>query len=257
MQIIESAKNYVYRLASGSLSPTQLELYCKKKSIDFSWVVEAGCHDGSDTVVFSKMPNVARVFAFEPDYTARKKAKERFIDEKYSNIDLSELGLMNQSGYARIKYHAGEKGSGNSHIELSPLKESDDDILITTLDEFFSQTSPRSGQGLMWLDVEGAAVNVFEGAPASLKTFNLIKVEVEFRKMNEFRTGNYKQVIDILEKSGFVMVRGTIHPGLFGDLIFVRKGSGKNVYISQVTMKLLFLLLHDGIYRLKNKISRF
>lgn len=52
--------------------------YLSSREINISWVVEAGCHDGEDTLKISRSLNPSRIIAFEPDEHARIRASQAY-----------------------------------------------------------------------------------------------------------------------------------------------------------------------------------
>ena len=69
-KIVRSSVDWYY-LFLGNMDVIEI---AKRRSIDIDWILEAGCHDGSDTVVLSNYFQPDRYLAFEPDATARIKA---------------------------------------------------------------------------------------------------------------------------------------------------------------------------------------
>ena len=69
----------------------------QKRLIDYQWVIEAGCHDGTDTLKFLEMPNVVKIYAFEPDEIAANKAEAKFKSHG-ERVKLHRLALMDRPG---------------------------------------------------------------------------------------------------------------------------------------------------------------
>jgi hypothetical protein len=106
------------------------------------------------------------------------------------------------------------------------------------------------GNGLLWLDVEGSAAYVLSGSLKTLSSVSLIQVEVDTHT-SKFRKANFSKVDQILSKSNFSIIYGPLHPGYFGDAIYV-----KNDYLTRLerlkslALKRLYLTLHLVIFPL-------
>ena len=55
----------------------------------------------------------------------------------------------------------------------------------------------------------------------SLSKFKIAKIEVEFHDMSLSRIQNFQEVISLMKRSNFKVVKSDIRPGFFGDLLFV------------------------------------
>jgi FkbM family methyltransferase len=236
-------------------SPGLLEI-AKKYKLEFSWIIEAGCHDGTDTLKFLDLPNVLKVYAFEPDIVAANKAQENF-QKHVDRISLSKFALLDQPGFIQLSSPTGNFGDGTTLIEdfiqaATPEATTLNLIPCTTLD---IELSDAIGRGLIWLDVEGSADKVLAGATQVLEKIDLIQVEVDLHD-STYRKGNFFKVNRILRQRDFVITHGPIHPGYFGDAIYARKS------ILSLRGKLRYLLLsflmystHKLIYPLLKKPS--
>ena len=73
----------------------------------------------------------------------------------------------------------------------------------------------------MWLDLEGAELQMLKSSPKILETVSLIYVETNFQ---EFRIGmtQYSSLKEFLEASGFHLLSHWYRENLQGDAIFIR-----------------------------------
>jgi hypothetical protein len=78
---------------------------------------------------------------------------------------------------------------------------------------------------LLWLDVEGFALPALEGAISTLDTILVIKIEVEYANMNEYRSKNFSKVLEMLNSKGFILKAVNLNPCYFGDLLLIHKSS--------------------------------
>jgi hypothetical protein len=100
----------------------------------------------------------------------------------------------------------------------------------------------------MWLDVEGAAARVLAGSSRVLSSVSLIQVEVELHNSKN-RKADLSKVNRILNRSKFSLIYAPLHPGFFGDAIYI-----KTEYLSLVekirsrSLNATYALLHLVIY---------
>jgi FkbM family methyltransferase len=210
--------NGIYKKYSnpGLLSVAQ------KRQLDFRWVIEAGCHDGADTLKFLGLPNVLRVYAFEPDGVAARIAEAKF--KLYGDrVDLRRLALMDKPGFIEVSSPTGEFGDGNTIVGnfCSNQSELDSNIRYLRCSNLDTELKDLNGNGILWLDVEGAAAKVLAGAANVLTSVNLIQVEVELHN-SKHRKADFSKVNRILNKSKFSLIYAPLHPGFFGDAVYIK-----------------------------------
>ena len=233
----------IYRFFGGDNFPN---VY-RRHGLTCSWSVEAGCHDGTDTLKMINAFNLKRVFAFEPDDAAR--AKAQILLEPYLGkvVSLSPLGLSDITGDANLAKNV-SFGDGSSQVR----KKSTDivgemsSISLTRLDDL--RIDVDSG-GLLWLDVEGHAVQALTGAIATLRAIDIAKIEIQMHDMSETRKSDAFDVIEICRDAGLMPVYFPIYPGYFGDIVFIRaeKLSRLLQFFAFINF-ILFQVLHKSIY---------
>ena len=187
----------------------------KSRSIDIDWILEAGCHDGSDTVTLESYFKPNRYLAFEPDETARVKAMKLLKTKELNHIELYPFGLSNKDTTTLLKYEAEGKGSGSTHFSET----GEDSIEIRKFDNHFKILEKS---GLLWLDVEGHAVQVLEGMSHCLELISIARIEVQLHTRSRDFVQDYKKVIQIMKESSLVPIYGPVHPSYFGDIVFMR-----------------------------------
>ena len=187
----------------------------KRRSIDIDWILEAGCHDGSDTVVLSNHFKPDRYLAFEPDEAARKKAVKLFLSRGLSSVELYPFGLSNIDTTMYLKYEAEGKGSGSTHFSAT----GEDSVEIRNFDSHYKIMQKT---GLLWLDVEGHAVQALEGMSQSLNLISIARIEVQIHTRGEDFVQDFDRVIQIMAEAALIPIYGPVHPSYFGDIIFVR-----------------------------------
>jgi FkbM family methyltransferase len=219
----------------------------KKFSISISWIVEAGCHDGTDTLeLLRNFPN-AQIDAFEPDSKSRLKAELKIAESKARNVKVSSFGLSNSNETKYLTYVNFEKGSGTSTISNS----GNDAIETVRLDDF--KNFPTHS-GLLWLDVEGHAVEALQGMSATLKGVDLAKIEIQMHEKNKLRPKDYNLVLERMNVAGLIPVYAPLNPGYFGDIYFIRKSYA--TFRIRLRSKFIILqmhILHGILYPLLGK----
>jgi FkbM family methyltransferase len=228
--------------------------FISTQNLKIEWVVEAGCHDGSDTIRFLEIPSVRRIYAFEPDKIARQRAELKCATLIQNGaIVISPFALAKENRDLQVLGNAGEFGTGSTQItEISEGSFTGANLIQgRRLDE-----TPvlESGEGLLWLDVEGSALDALEGGSAILKRFALIQVEVEFQDMWGRRKRNFDTVIRFLEGYGFSLIKAPVYPGLFGDLLFARNPEKKlPLQVRSWILKGILKTIHVYLYPITHK----
>ena len=238
----------INRIYSRYSNPGLLYI-AEKRQLDYQWVIEAGCHDGADTLKFLRLPKVLKVYAFEPDEIASTKAEAKF--KSYGDrVDLRRFALMDKPGFIEVSSPTGEFGDGNTFVSNfqcnEPELDSDSRYLrCSTLD---AELDELNGAGLMWLDVEGAAAKVLMGAANVLSSVNLIQVEVELHN-SKHRKADFSKVNHILNKSKFSLIYAPLHPGFFGDAVYIKTQHLNTIQkIRSRSLNAAYNLLHLVIY---------
>ncbi len=217
------------------------------RKIEVNCVVEAGCHDGTDTIILEEFFKPIKYLAFEPDSTARSKALALFEKHKKHSIEIFDFGLSDKDSSGYLKYEADGAGSGSSHFRIT----GEEYVSVKAFDEHFQINNYK---GLLWLDVEGHTTQVLSGMKNALNYIQLARIEVQLHTRNEDFKQDYEKVIHILKKADLIPIYGPIYPGFFGDLIFIK--STDAVFFDRMRSKLLrlhMLILHKHVYPRMNK----
>jgi FkbM family methyltransferase len=237
--------NRIYRRYE---SPGALSV-AKARNLEFSWVIEAGCHDGRDTLTFANLEQVSKIFAFEPDPVAMASAK-LLLSDHVEKIVFNSAALMDRSGFVSMHEHRGLLGTGNTIFTFS-TQPTPGGILCTTLD---SAIQNPKGDGLLWLDVEGAPHLVLSGGERTLSHIVIAQIEIDLHSTSDLREANYKDVHKIMRRNGFKLVFAPLHPGFFGDVLYLKNQSlTKLEKFRSVLLTLTYLTLHRWLYPLLRK----
>ncbi len=225
------------------------------RNLKIDWAVESGCHDGSDTLRIAKIPSIKILYTFEPDPVASIAAQKKFNQTK-ANIYFSSSALWSKQGFVEMYSPNGIIGDGSSifqFLESEQVANSECRSFFpcTTLDK---EIKPISRDGLLWLDVEGAPQHVLLGGTEVLKNIVIAQIEIEMHKMSEFRDETFTRVHELMINSNFKLIKAPLHPGFFGDVIYLRKDimSEYEIFKSDC-LTTLTKILHKIIYPLLGK----
>ena len=223
--------------------------------IPVDWAIEAGCHDGTDTLKIASLPNMKLVYAFEPDKVAGAVAKEKFRDYK-NLVKFSPKALWSKQGSVEMRSPSGNAGDGNSifsfHEEINSILEDSENVLACTAID--AEILPVSNNGMLWLDVEGVPHIVLEGAKSTLDFISIAQIEVEMHKMSEYRGASFVKVHKIMKMANFELYRAPLHPGYFGDVIYIKRNKLSFVKIISSRILVIFMFaLHGLIYPVLGK----
>jgi FkbM family methyltransferase len=215
----------------------------KDLGIDIEFVVEAGCHDGSDTLKILNELKPLNLFAFEPDSSAFELAALVLKNQSRSNIYLYPYALSDFEGDIYIDFLQQSEGQGISTVSLYR-----GDIVVQAkkLDTVIGDIS---GAGVLWLDVEGHAVKVLKGAQSSLRHFVAAKIEVQMHSISDTKPKDFMSVLRIMKESGLYPTQVPLHPGFSADMVFVRdEYLTKRQRAASKMLEFLMLFLHNSVY---------
>ena len=216
------------------------------KNIRIDWVIEAGCHDGKDTLELANSLQPKRILAFEPDPKARAEAQKLFLLNRI-DVELFDFALSNSESTKYMNFLNGLAGSGSTFIS----ENGDTPVMVRRLESL--NLSLKYG-GALWLDVEGHALQVLQGANEILSNLTIAKVEVQMHDMHENRRSDIFQVSKLLKSQGLVPIRGPLFPGYFGDVIYLNKAEVSfPLAIWSLFLRFQLYSLHRIIYPALNK----
>jgi hypothetical protein len=165
---------------------------------------------------------------------------------------------MDKPGFIDIYSPTGKFGDGTSIVGnfktdlVEPINNTRY-LKCSTLD---TELRELSGNGLLWLDVEGSAAKVLNGAAKVLTSINLVQIEVELHNSNH-RKADFAKVNLILHKSKFSLIYAPLHPGFFGDAVYIKTELlGVVEKLRSHSLNVLYLLLHLFVYPMIGKPKR-
>lgn len=227
----------LYRLASAD---DFLDIAENLPQID--WVVEAGVHDATDTVEIIRRVNPTEYLGFEPDFHAYKKALRKLETQNLKDkVSLMQMALSDERGFVTLVTPT-SLGSGQTQVEGNQGEVASIPI--------FDFLVGKNNRGLLWLDVEGHAERVIRGARNLLKNFSLMKIEVQMKYMDANRQRDAYMVHRLANKD-FILIRAPLHPGFFGDVVYLRKDLATiTKRVNSFMLVLIFFTLHHLVYPL-------
>lgn len=222
----------------------------QKRGIEIDCVIEAGCHDGTDTVILEGYFKPKRYLAFEPDKTARISAEALLKKQNIHSVSIFDFGLSDKDSSGFLKYEAEGAGSGSSHFGDT----GDERVSVKAFDEHFEINNHKA---LLWLDVEGHAQQVLSGMQIALKNVYCARVEVQLHTRNLDFKRDYRNVIKMMKKASLIPIYGPVYPGYFGDIVFIKSSHMSATDLVRSTiLRLQFVIFHNGIYPLINRPKR-
>jgi len=196
-------------------------------------IIEAGSFKGKDTKRLSSNWPHGAMYAFEPvpEIFARLQQKT----QKLKNISCFQLALSNTTGKAT--FYVSEKSSkkeqpfpaGSLKKPKERLKWSDVtypktiSVQTMTLDAWAAQNKIEHVD-FLWLDVQGNAYEILQGAQKLLPTIKAIWTEVEFIEAYENQM-QYEQLKEYLASKGFQEIAKDFEhqtEWFFGNVLFVK-----------------------------------
>ncbi|NEQ76787.1 MAG: FkbM family methyltransferase [Okeania sp. SIO2C9] len=151
---------------------------------------DIGSRDGSASITFKKAVPTVKCYAFEGNINNYETFKDR-EEFKQLSIDYRYLAVSNYNGVAdfyiptEINGNQLSKNIGNASLMTRETKDcqyQSTRVNCTRLDDFCLNNNielDKNKNLALWIDVEGAALQVIEGAKNCLAQTSLILVEVE------------------------------------------------------------------------------
>jgi FkbM family methyltransferase len=251
--------------------PTLFEL-SQHLGIYFDFVIEAGSHDGTDSLELLKLPNVKKIFCFEPNPKVRDIFKENFKNVPENRYGLFEYGLFDESKITQLFLPRIDlNGAGNQYAGTSSLlvnwAKSDGtgfEVELIKLDQLIFDQSEiydnyiQNSQGLLWLDVEGTALNALIGMKRTLRNISIAKVELEYQtQKGQWEKKNIFRVIKFMFFNGFLPYSGYLHPLSRGDMLFIKKSVITNfAKYKSIKFFILIVIFYGFIYPIHKQLVK-
>jgi 2-O-methyltransferase len=176
-------------------------------------IVEAGAHIGRDTLKMSLLWPDGIIYAFEPVPTLFTQLIARTV--KHNNIFCYSLALSNSIGYAPFYVSSGASTAVSSL--LRPKEYSIDRPEVTfeltyvstvTLD-YWAQQNNITTIDFLWLDIQGAELQVLQASPTILWTVKALLIEASLTERFEHNP-LYYELRSWIENQSFTAIQEDI-----------------------------------------------
>jgi FkbM family methyltransferase len=225
------------RYITGRVAPGNLEKYeaiwKSLSSMAPGTILDIGSLDGADAVELGRMFPAATIHSFEPDpanfplLQQTAKCCDRIIPYQIALSDNVGKAKFFASGAEDDAYYNRASGS-----ILRPLRSATDwwpqlkferevEVSTTTVDEWATTKSIRSID-LVWMDVQGAELQVLQGMGTLIESTHCIVLEVWMKPAYD-GAATLPQIQEFLESHGFYMTRLWLNTNkIDGDALFQR-----------------------------------
>jgi FkbM family methyltransferase len=175
-------------------------------------VCDVGSRDGADAIRFRAVLPNARIVAFEPNPSNHEAMRgDQALAE--AEIEVHPVAVAESDGVAQFfvvpaDYSTSDFQRGLSSLYQRPAERDPQTpvfVPVTRLDTFFADHPPHMRVAL-WIDVEGKACEVLEGAADILDAVHVIHVEVETAPIIAPGQRLYADVRALLHARGFVEI---------------------------------------------------
>ena len=202
----------------------EIKKYLKKKP---KVILDIGSFNARDAVLMAKECPNSKVFAFECNPKAIELC-ERHIKESKVNVVLEKMAVSKMTGETCFFQASWDAARGASSIydssglydKILPFNMKKIKVNSTRIDDW-AKTNNIENIDIVWADVQGAEVEVFESFGDLLKNVKVIHSEVLFKKIYN-DCSLYEDLKKLLERNGFVELSLEESPnGYWTDVIYV------------------------------------
>lgn len=190
-------------------------------------IVEAGAHNGTDTIRLANYFINPIIFAFEP-------LDDQFIllcnkAKKFTNIFPTQAALAAENRIYKFHVSGGQSDASSSllppkeHLLIHPGVTFDNVIEVQgiNLDKWCADNFVNKID-FMWLDMQGAEFEVLKSCPNILKTVRAIYTEVSLVE-NYSGAPIYEEYKKFLESNGFFVELEHLNWADGGNVLFLKK----------------------------------
>jgi 2-O-methyltransferase len=200
--------------------------YIKNFLPDNPIIIEAGAHDGTDTVALSKLFPKGQIYAFEP-------INEIFIElnkktKNLKNVTCYPLALSNMSGIADIYVSSGQSTASSSlllpkeHLTEHPNVEFSTVVKVPTITlDTWAEETKVTAVDFLWLDMQGFELAALKASPRILSTVRAVYTEVSLKEVYE-GCPLYPEVRQWFEEQKFRVIREELAWADMGNVLFAR-----------------------------------
>lgn len=179
------------------------------RALDVTVVCDVGSMDGSEALAFRRVLPNAQVLAFEanPENLRQMEANPVL---KQQRIEVVPLAVTNFTGQAEFFLVKADDPAAAYRRGMSSLHRRPDEpdlrsvtVQTTRLDGFLARRLAPDSKLALWIDVEGKAYEVLEGACGLIRNLVLVHVETETRPCIAPNQMLHGDVVALLDRLGF------------------------------------------------------
>jgi 2-O-methyltransferase len=190
-------------------------------------IVEAGAHDGGDTVEFARLFPDARILSFEPHPKLFAVARE--ATRNLRNVVLENVALYDKKGKMPFHISSGTSDASSSllvpkeHLKHHPSVKFEQSIHVDVirLDDYLAAKQIKRID-FLWLDLQGAELHVLRTLDSFLSGTTGLFIEVSLSEVYE-AVPKYQEVRNFLKERGFVAVFEQLPWADAGNVLFLNQ----------------------------------
>lgn len=197
-------------------------------------VVDAGAHNGSETIPMSLLWPQGTIHAFEPVPAVFRQLQDN--TKHLSNVHTYQTALAAENADFTMHVSSGGTDASSSllapkeHLIVNPHIVFEKQITVTALTlDTWAGRNHCSQVDFLWLDMQGGELAALQAAPRVLATVQAIHLEVSTTELYE-NNPLYPEVRSWLETQGFVLAVDEIAHASGGNAFFVRSGRRLSVW---------------------------
>lgn len=200
LNYLESGYARLQGLPPIAYFPINKELLRECVGKDDPTILDIGCNDGTHTLWFFEVFKNPKVYCFEPDPRARDRFKAN-VGQK-PNINLFEIAICDRVGTSEFYQSTGHRdqkmadgrpfgwdASGSirepkDHLKTAPWVKFEQKITVptSTLDVWSKEQGVETID-FIWMDVQGAEIDVFRGGTTTLSRTRYLYTEYSNREL--------------------------------------------------------------------------
>jgi FkbM family methyltransferase len=225
--MLRELKGRALRLLGGRGRKLFALLADLKELGDSPTIVEAGAHNGLDTLCLSRLFSRGTVHAFEPVTELFATLRKR--TQGAANVRTYNAALGARSGRATLHVSGGRSDGSSSllrptgHLQFHPgvTFPASLEVPCVSLDDWARQHG-IAGVDLIWFDLQGLEFDVLSASSLVLPTVKAIYTEVSLEEMYE-GSCLYPEYRCWLESRGFRVVAEDLRWADMGNVLFARR----------------------------------
>jgi FkbM family methyltransferase len=202
-------------------------------------IFDVGSRNGNDAQKFRSILPKSKIIAFE----ANKQLYLKMLSDPYlkkSNIICYNYAVEKKSGFRNFYIFNEKKGTGSILQRKSKTFLKINKVRTISLDNFIENFKVYGKKIFLWIDIEGAAYNLIQGAKKTLLNVDAIIVELEKKKL--FKNQKLQSAtMNKLKKNFFLLESSLNSNNSSGNYIFLNKKY-------QNVSKFMFLIILYKIY---------